>query len=94
MAAKGNVAKEKVTEKIAAAFGAEFVGVVDKKIYVWADDGGEKVQICLSMTCPKTPVGGNAVSGEQKTVTQTQESFEVTPREAHTIEDLMAKLGL
>ena len=43
MAAKGNQAKEKVTEKIIAAFGDSYVGTSDKKIYVWADDGGEKV---------------------------------------------------
>ena len=24
--------------------------------YVWADDGGERVQIAIAMTCPKTPI--------------------------------------
>ena len=61
MAAKGATAKVNVENKIREAFGADFVGNVDKKLYVWADDGGEKVQICLTMTCPKVPVG---VGGE------------------------------
>ena len=55
--AKGATAKVNVENKIREAFGADFVGNVDKKLYVWADEGGEKVQICLSMTCPKVPVG-------------------------------------
>ena len=94
MAAKGTVAKAKVIEKIKEALGADFIGEVDKKIYVWADDGGERVQICISMTCPKTPVGGVAVSQSTEEIPQTQEAFEVTPQEEKTIEDLMKKLGL
>ena len=33
-------------------------GIVDKKIYVWAQDGpgGEKIQFAISITAPKTPV--------------------------------------
>ena len=38
------------------AFGADYIGEQDKKIYVWADDGGERVQIAIAMTCPKTPI--------------------------------------
>lgn len=41
--AKGTNAKIEVENKIREAFGADFVATVDKKIYVWADDGGEKV---------------------------------------------------
>ena len=95
MAAKGSVAKVKVEERIREAFGTDYVGCFDKKLYVWADDGGERVQICISMTCPKTPVGeGTAVSQTKADVLQTQETFEVTPQEEKTIEDLMKKLGL
>ena len=94
MAAKGSVAKVKVEEKIKEAFGTDYVGCFDKKLYVWADDGGERVQICISMTCPKTPVGGVAVSQSTEEIPQAQEAFEVTPQEEKTIEDLMKKLGL
>ena len=39
MAAKGTTAKINVQNKIALAFGSDYIGEVDKKIYVWADDG-------------------------------------------------------
>ncbi len=51
--AKGSVAKEKVVEKLKSAFGADYIGEFDKKVYLWADDGGERVQITISMTCHK-----------------------------------------
>ena len=55
--AKGAKAKDNVKQIITNAFGDNFVGEVDKKLYVWADDGGETVQIAIAMTMPKTPVG-------------------------------------
>lgn len=59
--AKGSVAKVNVANKIAEAFGADYVGCEDgKKWYVWADDGGERVQIAITMTCPKTNFAGSA----------------------------------
>lgn len=57
MAAKGNVAKENVFKALSDSFGPDFIGEIDKKGYVWVDDGGTKVQICVSLTCPKTPIG-------------------------------------
>lgn len=54
--AKGNTAKEYVEKKIIEAFGSDFVGISDKKIYVYADDGGERVQIAISLTCPKVQI--------------------------------------
>lgn len=64
MATKGTVAKAKVIEKIKEALGADFIGEVDKKVYVWADDGGEKIQVALSLTCPKVPIEVDAVPAE------------------------------
>lgn len=55
--ARGNLAKSAVIEKIKQAFGNDFVAVVDGKVYVWANDGGERVQICMALTCPKSFVG-------------------------------------
>jgi hypothetical protein len=52
--ARGNTAKINVEKKIQQAFGDDFVGVYDKKLIVWANDGGERVQIAITMTCPKT----------------------------------------
>lgn len=53
MATKNDIAKSEVERRIANAFGEDFVGVQDKKIYVWADAGGERIQIAISMTAPK-----------------------------------------
>lgn len=100
--AKGATAKVAVENKIREAFGADFVGTVDKKIYVWADDGGEKVQICISMTCPKVPVG---ISGEEggidfenmpnaATVGTDFKPAEITSEETENIKKLLAELGL
>lgn len=55
--ARGSIAKTAVLEKLKQSFGNDFVAVVDGKAYVWAQDGGERVQICLSLTCPKNLVG-------------------------------------
>jgi hypothetical protein len=53
MATKSDIAKSEVERKIALAFGDDFIGVQDKKIYVWADAGGERIQIAIGMTAPK-----------------------------------------
>ena len=65
MAARGTVAKENVVKKLKEAFGNDFICEYDKKIFLWANDGGERVQIAISMTCPKTniEVDKNASSG-------------------------------
>ena len=52
--AKGATAKQEVENIIRNAFGKNFLGTADKKIYVLADDGGEMVNIAISLTCPKT----------------------------------------
>ena len=54
--AKGAIAKQAVIDKIKSAFGADFIGEYDKKIYVWAVENGERVQIAISLTCPKVQV--------------------------------------
>ena len=57
MARKGEIAREKVKQIIINAFGDNFVAEQDKKLYVWADDGGEKVQFSIALTMPKTIIG-------------------------------------
>ena len=95
MAAKGAIAKDNIVEKLKNTFGNDFIGVYDKKVYLWADDGGEKVQIAISMTCPKNYIGEvTAAAPSKEEVSLTQEAFSVTPQEEKTIEELMAKLGL
>ena len=54
--AKGQTAKIEVENIIRNAFGKNFLGVMDKKLYVLADDGGgEMINVAISMTCPKVP---------------------------------------
>lgn len=108
MAVKGATAKENVTKIIADAFGSNFIGEFDKKVYVMANDGGEMVQIAISLTCPKTPiVVDNTVSvdaGDWDFSDEPKKSFavavandapaEITDQEKANIADLMARLGL
>ena len=99
--AKGATAKVNVENKIREAFGTDFVGNVDKKIYVWADDGGEKVQICISMTCPKVPVGvgseNNGIDFDNMPAGGSATEFkpaEITNEETENIRKLLSELGL
>jgi len=102
--ARGSIAKEKVVEKIKAAFGADFVGEVDKKLYVWADDGGERVQIALSMTCPKVMIETintselNYNTGRDftndDTIAVAPEKVEISDEERENVRKLMQRMGL
>ena len=105
--AKGTIAKDLVEKKIISAFGADYVGTCDKKIYVTAMENGEKVQIAISLTCPKVPiVVDNTVqigdfNFEDPTpavvttnATGTFTPAEITDEERKNVADLMARLGL
>lgn len=100
---RGNIAKQNVTDMIKAAFGADYVGEFDKKIYVWADDGGERVQIALAMTCPKNPVGTvnegelNYNTGrnfEDATTIVAPDKMDISDAEREKVRELMKKLNL
>ena len=98
--AKGTNAKIAVTNKIANAFGEDWIGEVNKKLYVWADDGGERVQISITLTCPKTPIDApdknyvpdNDWSEESTPVPKAK--VEISEKEKKNISDLMERLGL
>lgn len=101
--AKGQIAKEQVTKVIANAFGDNFIGEFDKKLYVWANDGSEKVQIALAMTCPKVyrgveetaPTALNFDDDEPNTKTGTSfKPAEITQEEQDNLASLMERLGL
>lgn len=104
MATKGTVAKEKVTKIIADAFGADYIGEFDKKLYVWADDGSGKIQVSIALTCPKVYRGVEETTApemnfddEDSPTPAGKETFkaaEITQEEQDTLADLMAKLGL
>lgn len=104
MAVRGNVAKQNVINKIKEAFGADYVGEFDKKIYVFADDGGERVQIALSLTCPKSQIGvieENKLSyntginfEDSSTIIQGKASSDISKSEREKVRELMKKLNL
>lgn len=101
---RGDLAKQSAIATIQAAFGDDFVGLIDKKLYVNVKDGpnGEVVQLSIALTMPKTPVSasavpvttpatdGNAAAWESKPAIPTELSAEDKAKVA----DLCARLGI
>lgn len=102
--AKGALAKQEVIDKIKQVFGNDYIGENANKHYVWAKDGGEKVQIAISLTCPKTPIGTVDVSSAfgdgldfeaEPVIAPTKfEPAEITQEEMDTLATMMERLGL
>lgn len=100
--ARGTNAKVQVENIIRNAFGSNFLGVANKKIFVQADDGnGEMVNISISLTCPKVPFSSgvgedgldfdNMPSGGKPTEFK---PAEITTEETENIRKMLAELGL
>ena len=95
MAVKGTNAKIEVENRIRDAFGKDFVGNFDKKLYVWGNDGnGEMVQVCITMTCPKVPVGETTFDAVELTPPEVFKPAEITSEETENIKKLLAEFGL
>lgn len=105
MAARGSIAKDAVIKRLMEAFGDDYIGEFDKKQYVWANDGGQKVQIAIALTCPKTNVGdatsdrtSNVLDFENMSAADvcntTRRNVEITEDEKAHIQKLMAELNL
>lgn len=105
--AKGSLAKQMVATKLAEAFGSDYIGEFDKKYYLWANENGERIQIAISMTCPKTPIeivvtaepDGDWDFSDDKPKTATiavnnAAPAEITEQEKDNIAALMERLGL
>lgn len=103
--AKGSEAKAKLAAKMAEMFGENWIGEVDKKYYVWSEENGERIQIAIAMTCPKTPIGavptnkpistdGIGYDFENMPTITPKETIEYTQEEKDTINRLIAELGL
>lgn len=106
--ARGTVAKERVAKMLAEKFGQDWLGEYDKKYYINANDGGEMVQIAISLTCPKNPVqfdksvsttaGDWDFSDNPKpsapVAVMSAEPAEITEEEINNLATLMARLGL
>lgn len=97
--ARGNLAKETVAAKIKEAFGENCIGEIDKKIYVWANDGGERVQIAISLTCPKNLVGIIPAVADKpfewsSSATVSTAPAQITEEQKNTLKELVKRLGL
>ena len=101
MAAKGTVAKQKIMDRLAVYFGSDFIGVQDNKMYIWTEENGERLQIALSMTCPKNWLDTAARPAEEdrsdwdfSDPTQPPAQVEITADEQKNLEEMMKRLGL
>ena len=102
--ARGAEAKKLVVNKIKEIFGDDYVGEFSSKHYVWSKENGEKLQIAISLTCPKNPVGeidmgsafGDGMDFEATPIVAetTFVPAEITPEEEENLANMMARLGL
>lgn len=94
--AKGQEAKQHLIDMLSSHFKEDFIGVVDKKVYLWLPEDGGKVQIALTMTCPKNPIGGAAesTSNEMNFGEEPAAQVEIGAAERENIEKIMERLGL
>lgn len=104
MAAKGTEAKNKIVTKMAEIFGEDWIGEYEKKYYVWSSENGQRTQVAISLTCPKTPIeiSQSAVednsdwdwSGTIAAAPEPTVSAEITQEEIDNVANLLTKLGL
>ena len=103
--ARGSIAKDVVANKIKAAFGQDWIGEYDKKYYIWATENGERIQIAISMTCPKVqvevaaaaPGGDFNFEDDAPAAPIVATGFapaEITDEERNNIVEMMKALGL
>lgn len=95
--AKGTIAKEYVVKKIKEVFAEDFIGEQDKKVYVWGIENGEKIQIAISLTCTKNPIGGinfEMMPVENEVRAEVVETAEITQVEKDNVAELIKMLGI
>lgn len=98
--AKGQEAKDNVKQKIIEAFGADYAGEYDKKLYIWTTENGQLSQVCLSMTCPKVFRGTEETQptelnfDDDGNFPTSNQTVEISTEEKETLAQLMERLGL
>lgn len=85
-----NEAKESFITKIINLFPDNYVGCYDKKYYFWENG----VQIAVTLTCPKTPIGETNTPPSAFAETPAPEQVEFTQTERETLSKLMEALGI
>lgn len=107
MAAKGNILKQEVAEKILAAFPGSFLYNDGKEIRINGIEEGQQLQIKVVLTCAKVAVEGGddtVLPGEKTAATATADvkptgtnekiPQEPTAEEKERLTTLLNKLGL
>ncbi len=98
--ARGAEAKANFIKRLSTALGADYIGEVDKKFYVWSTENGERIQLAIALTCPKTPVavqgnGGDLNFEDDDTpAAPVSRKAEMDAEEKATLERLMKELDL
>jgi len=102
--AKGFIAKDNLIKRFATAVGDDYIGTDDtgKKFYFWSVENGEKMQVCISLTVPKTPIACGNVNNDKLEFGDEPSSGVVTPQkmkpmdesEAEVLARLKEELGL
>lgn len=102
---KANI-KEYINQKLQEVFGQDYIGTVNDKIYIWAPDGDSKMQIAISLTCPRTPIEvvntaqlnydseGIDFEAIGKKVLVDNNKLKFSPQEQETLDILIKKLKL
>lgn len=98
--ARGAEAKTNFIKRLSTALGADYIGEVDKKFYVWSMENGERIQLAIALTCPKTPVTVQGNGGDLNfedddiPVAPVSRKAEMDAEEKATLERLMKELDL
>ena len=105
--ARGNEAKDNLINQFIKAAGDNYLGTYDKKYYFLANEGGEKIQVAVTLTCPKTAIEFAVVAEPDgdwdftddapktaSTLITNAPPAEITETEIANIAEMMKKLGL
>ena len=92
--AKGAESKEKIIAKLLETFAGSFK--YDKEIRIPMEEGGERVEIKVTLTCAKVNVGNaeGAVESSTNDTPAVAGTPELTEEEKTKVNDLITKLGL
>ncbi len=99
MAAKGSVAKATIEEKLKNLYTIDYIGKEGNKIYVWESDGTEKVQIAITLTCPKVQLdvpqpGATLEEYTANGIVSASGNKEITEEEKSKLETMLERLNL
>ena len=93
MATKGNYSKEVIVGFLLKAFAGNAF-LKDKKVYINIKEGADTVQVCVALTCPKTPLTDTPIraNASLEEIEPIGYSTEFTDEEIAEIKALLARL--